>query len=166
LIDRHELVYSKILVPYDGSEQANKALDHAVILAKADPGRPQVVLLHVIEDFPNYHLVDRPAASIRTGKKITLSKYYAEVHSVMSESAKEALESKKGEIKKLHGYEIKTAISTGHAADNIRKYAEDKKVDLIVIGNVGRTGLSRLRTLGSVSRAISEKAPCPVMIIH
>lgn len=166
LADRHDLMYSRILVPYDGSEPANRALEHAVSLAMADPGRPQVVLLHVIEDFPNYHFMDRPARSIKTGEKTTVSRYLAEVHELMVESAAEVLAGKKDEIKRLRGYEIRTEIKSGHAADMIRKYAEEEKVDLVIIGNVGRTGMSRLRTLGSVSRAISERAPCPVMIIH
>jgi nucleotide-binding universal stress UspA family protein len=38
--------------------------------------------------------------------------------------------------------------------------------DLIVIGNVGRSGISKIRMLGSVSRRVGERAPCPVMIIH
>ena len=45
-------------------------------------------------------------------------------------------------------------------------FAEKEKADLIVIGNVGRSGISRIRTLGSVSRSVSERAPCAVMIIH
>jgi len=39
-----------------------------------------------------------------------------------------------------------------------------EKIDLIIIGNVGRSGISKIRTLGSVSRSVSERAPCPAMI--
>jgi nucleotide-binding universal stress UspA family protein len=40
-------MYKKILIPYDDSEPANRALDHAVNLAKLS-GQSEVILLHVI----------------------------------------------------------------------------------------------------------------------
>jgi nucleotide-binding universal stress UspA family protein len=57
-------------------------------------------------------------------------------------------------------------VAVGYPADKIIEVADSEKVDLIVMGNVGRTGLSRLMALGSVSRTVSEKARCPVMIVH
>lgn len=54
----------------------------------------------------------------------------------------------------------------GSLVDNILKFAEDEKVDLIVIGNIGLGGLSKVKALGSVSRNLAEKAMCPVLIVH
>jgi nucleotide-binding universal stress UspA family protein len=48
----------------------------------------------------------------------------------------------------------------------ILELAEKDNVDLIIIGNVGLSGISKLKTLGSVSRAVSERSPCPVLIVH
>jgi nucleotide-binding universal stress UspA family protein len=73
---------------------------------------------------------------------------------------------KKEEIKKTAGLEISTKLLTGHISNTIIDFAAKEKVDLIIIGNVGRSGISKMKTLGSVSRSVSEKAPCPVMIIH
>jgi nucleotide-binding universal stress UspA family protein len=66
----------------------------------------------------------------------------------------------------MMGLEIRTKLLTGHISNTIIDFAAKEKVDLIVIGNVGRSGISKIKTLGSVSRSVSEKAPCPVMIIH
>jgi nucleotide-binding universal stress UspA family protein len=55
---------------------------------------------------------------------------------------------------------------TGQISNAIIEFAAQEKIDLIVIGNVGSSGLSKIKTLGSVSRSVSERAPCPVMIIH
>ena len=44
--------------------------------------------------------------------------------------------------------------------------AEEEAADLIVMGSIGLTGLSKLRALGSASRAVSERARCPVLIVH
>ncbi len=72
-------MYKKILVPYDDSEPSNKALDHAAYIAKMSGGS-EVILLYVIAEFPTYHFIERPARSIKTGDKITLSQYLKEVY--------------------------------------------------------------------------------------
>jgi nucleotide-binding universal stress UspA family protein len=159
-------VYRKILVPYDGSEPSSKAVDHAVQIAKLAGGGSDVILLHVIAEFPTHHFIERPARSIRTGQKITLSQYLVEVYELMKQSARELLADKKEAISKSSGLETKTKVLTGHISNTIIDFAEKEKIDLIVIGNVGRTGISKMRTLGSVSRRVSEAAPCPVMIVH
>jgi nucleotide-binding universal stress UspA family protein len=158
-------MYKKILVPYDDSEPANRALDHAVNLTKMS-GQSEVIVLYVIAEFPSYHFIERPARSIKTGEKTTLSQYLKEVYELIGESANDVLEKKKEEIKKKTGLEIRTKLLTGHISNAIIDFAAKEKIDLIVIGNVGRSGISKIKTLGSVSRAISERAPCPVMIIH
>jgi len=76
------------------------------------------------------------------------------------------LEKKKEDIKKISGLEIETRLLIGHISNTIIDFAAKENIDLIVIGNVGRSGISKLKTLGSVSRSISERALCPVMIVH
>ncbi len=76
------------------------------------------------------------------------------------------MEKKKEEIKKTAGLEIRTKLLTGHISNTIIDFAAKEKIDLIIIGNVGRSGISKIRTLGSVSRSVSERAPSPVIIIH
>ncbi|MEW6604716.1 MAG: universal stress protein [Thermoproteota archaeon] len=160
-------MYKKILVPYDGSKPADNALAQAVNIAKsAAKNRPDIILLHVIAEFPSYHFIDRPARSIKTGEKIMLSQYLKEIYELMQTSAHDALAKKKEEVKKSDDFEIKTMVLAGHVSDTIIEFARKEKVDMIVIGNVGRSGLSRVRTLGSVSRSVSERAPCPVLIVH
>lgn len=159
-------MYKKILVPYHDSEPSNKALDHAVDIAKMSD-ESDLILFYVIAEFPTYHFIERPTRSIKTGEKITLSQYLKEVYELMEVSANDVLNKKKEEIKKTVGLEIKTKLLTWHISNTIIDFAAKEKVDLIVIGNVRRSGIiSKIKTLGSVSRSVSEKAPCPVMIIH
>jgi nucleotide-binding universal stress UspA family protein len=159
-------MYEKILVPYDDSEPSNKALDDAVNIAKMSD-ESDVILVYVIAEFPTYHFIERPTRSIKTGEKITLSQYLKEVYELMGVSANDVLNKKKEEINKMVGLEIKTKLLTWHISNTIIDFSAKEKVDLIVIGNVRRSGIiSKIKTLGSVSRSVSEKAPCPVMIIH
>lgn len=62
------------------------------------------------------------------------------------------------------GLVFETALLAGRAAHEIVSYARDKRVDMIVIGTHGRTGLSR-RILGSVAEAVVRLSPCLVLTV-
>jgi nucleotide-binding universal stress UspA family protein len=53
-------------------------------------------------------------------------------------------------------------LVVGEPARSIAHLAEEEKVDMIVMGTHGRTGLFRL-LMGSVAEAIVRRAPCPVL---
>jgi universal stress protein A len=52
----------------------------------------------------------------------------------------------------------------GTAAEDIVRVAEEERVDLIVIGTHGRTGLTRV-LIGSVAEAVMRRAGCPVLTL-
>jgi len=64
----------------------------------------------------------------------------------------------------LEGTEIVRAVSVGQAAQEIVKYAGRQKIDLIVLGTHGRTGLAHV-LMGSVAEAVVRTAPCQVLTI-
>jgi nucleotide-binding universal stress UspA family protein len=61
--------------------------------------------------------------------------------------------------------DVRTAVTIGHPADEILRYAEEIHADLIVVGTHGREFIGRL-LLGSVAEAMLRRAPCPVMTLH
>jgi nucleotide-binding universal stress UspA family protein len=63
------------------------------------------------------------------------------------------------------GIQVETYAREGDPADAILDVAEEKKADLIVVGNKGMTGAKRF-LLGSVPNKVSHHAPCSVMIIR
>jgi nucleotide-binding universal stress UspA family protein len=62
------------------------------------------------------------------------------------------------------GIRVETALLSGWAGRNIVDYARDKRIDLIVLGTHGRTGLSHA-ILGSVAETVVRLAPCPVLTV-
>jgi nucleotide-binding universal stress UspA family protein len=52
----------------------------------------------------------------------------------------------------------------GDAATEIVNYARDARLDLIVMGTHGRTGVERL-LLGSVAEKVLRDAPCSVLVV-
>ena len=76
---------------------------------------------------------------------------------------------KKYESKINNTIMIKAEVIVGHGlsiSDTIIKFADKEKIDLIAIGNVGLSGMSKLKALGSISRAIVERSICPVLVVH
>jgi len=62
------------------------------------------------------------------------------------------------------GQAVETALLSGRPAREIVAYARDKRVDLIVLGSHGRTGVSRA-ILGSVAEGVVRLAPCLVLTV-
>jgi hypothetical protein len=62
------------------------------------------------------------------------------------------------------GAAIVRAVSLGPAAAEIVKYAQREKIDVIVLGTHGRSGVARL-ILGSVAEEVVRTSPCQVLTI-
>ena len=159
------MTFQKILVPYDGSTFADKALENAIGIAKLTGANTQIILLHVTPHIPIPLTFERPVYSAKTGKSIPLTQYIQELSEEMEENASNMLE---GERQKYahHDIKIETISLNGYPSEKIIEFANSEKVDLIVIGNVVLSGLSKVKALGSVSRNVSERASCPVLIVH
>ena len=59
---------------------------------------------------------------------------------------------------------VKSLLREGRVVREIMKILENEKVDLIVMGARGISGIKKL-FLGSTSEAVVKKATCPVLIV-
>ena len=144
-----------ILVPIDGSEHAFKALDIALDLAERSAA--QVTLLHVT-----------PTREIPEGLR-----RFAEVEHI-ADGAEWLYDKAIGErllaaaSKHTAGRAIgKVAVSvrSGEAAVEIVNAVEELEVDGVVMGSRGLSSISGL-VMGSVSRKVSNAAPCTVITVR
>lgn len=62
------------------------------------------------------------------------------------------------------GVQVESLVQFGQPADVILEYAQELKVDAIVMTTHGRSGISRW-LLGSVTQKVLSAAPCPVFVI-
>ena len=158
-----ETIYSKILVPYDGSKYAEKAINKAVNLAKLIRGS-EIIILNVIEEILTPPLVfPTRIRHFKTGEDTTLSTYFRDLQTDMRYKMINTLEKIKQKYK--NSVKIRTVVLVGSAEDKIVDFANRQNVDLIVMGSRGLKGMSRW-LMGSVSRNVSEKAKCSVMIVR
>jgi len=149
---------TKILVPYDGSSYASKALTRAIELAHNLDS--EIFLISVV----NTGYISPPGLL-----GILKSKKEKETVKKLSKSMKlNAEKMLKNAVKKCNSRGISASyrIEEGEIVGKILDLANSKKITLIVIGSHGLQGISKLKTLGSVSRRISESAKCPVLIVR
>lgn len=149
----------RILVPIDGSDYSRKALSEAIKIAKNLHAKIFVVTTVDTSDFPPGMLL----ALLKKDKRLeeSIANFMT---AVKSQARKELLADVA--ICKARGVDANYEIIMGSPVTSLLKFSRGRKVDMIVIGSQGLHGIKKVKTLGSVSRKISELAQCPVMIVH
>ena len=150
---------TKILVPYDGSKFSVKALTRASELAHNLDS--EIFLISVV----NVGYISPPGllhGLIKSKKEKIIIKNWSKSIKVNTEKMLTNAVKKC----KSKGITASFSIEQGDVAVKILDFARDKKISLIIIGSHGLHGIGKLKTLGSVSRRISENAKCPVLIIR
>jgi len=134
------------LVPLDFSRGSEKALDHALKLARERSTR--VIALHVVPA----ELIYPP-----TGGRF-------DFYGLMQRDARENFR-KLAKRKRLRPKDCELALARGaDFADIIVRHAKKLRASLIIMGSHGRTGLRRL-LLGSIAERTLRYAKCPVLIV-
>ena len=143
-------MFHKILVPLDGSQYAEEALQPARSLALAFKAEVRLVTVEEMPDQPMPGEWDLTMGDF-------LEKHRQKHLSYLNERAEEL----RGD-----GLTVTTEIlPLGPPPARIAEEARDSKADLIILFSHGRSGLSRI-FMGSVAERLTRSAPCPVMLVH
>ncbi len=151
-------MYKKILVPHAGTPAGDLALKHAIHIGQTSSS--EIILLHVIEEFPHV-----PLFSLHTSQITKIKREMAMVTKDMK-SAMEKEMAKRVEACKKNQIKSRLKVVTGLPAEEILKIVKNQKIDLIVMAKRRKLkGIKGLLSLGSVSRKIVESTSCPVFMI-
>lgn len=154
--------FSVILVPYDGSRPSDNAVDYAMELGKM--AHSKVIILNVVEELVTRNLTfDKPIMTAKTGEIRNLREYLKELYQELKHARMKILEKKKQEYSELN---VELKVVVGRPVESILEAAALYGATLIVIGTTGLSGFSKLKALGSVARGVSERASCPVTLVH
>ena len=145
-------MYSRILVPIDGSATADRGLKEAIALAKAL--QSHLVLMYAVEDFPV--LVDPVSMAGFDEARASLIGAGREVLDEAVKVANEAGVSNEAVLREL---------TTLRASDAIVDEASRRRCELIVMGTHGRRGLNRL-VMGSDAGLVTREATVPVLLVR
>lgn len=140
--------YTDVLVPTDGSEGAEVAVDHGVELAGL-----------VGADVHGLYVTDVRATvpNVDDGSQTAILEQLASE----GKRAAEYVETAANEA----GVEARTAVVRGTPYAQIREYVVEHDVDLIAMGTHGRTGIERY-LLGSVAEKVVRTADVPVLTVR
>ena len=139
----------KILIPVDGSANAQRAVDHVIKNIATLKERPQLLLLNVQWNVATGNI------KLFINQK-TIDDYYLEQGTAALQSARAALD--------VAALPYQYHISIGTPAEAIVQYANEQGADQIVMGRQGQGGLQAL-LLGSVVNKVLHLANCPVLLI-
>jgi len=136
------------LVPVDGSEYSNKALNVAVDLAR-DLGAELVIL----------NVVDLARVAMMSGGQAQLIPGCLE--ELKSEGRRIV-----GDARALVGSRARASVrvTDGAPVNQIEQIAAEILPAFIVIGTHGRSGFNRA-VMGSVAEGVARRAPVPVIVV-
>lgn len=138
-------MYRKILVGYDGSAAGRKAFDTALELAAKHGAELYVLSVARTLDVPD---------DVETEAVIENSRSY---HGRLLDELRPLTVAR---TVKAH-----FEVCVGHPAEQIIFDADRHQVDLIVVGDRGRSRFARL-LLGSVSKQVVQYAARPVLVVR
>jgi nucleotide-binding universal stress UspA family protein len=139
-------MYKRILVPLDGSELAEQALEYAVV--QAESFGAEIVLLKVLGPLPEPGMGGRVGVKLAEQQSAELARYY--------------LDNLAAGIKDIP---VQVATVEGKPYVEIIRFAEDQDIDLIVMSTRGHSGLSRW-LLGSVADRVVRGATVPLLLVQ
>lgn len=136
--------FTKILVPFDNSENSKRALKKAVTLARLSKGT--ITLVHVI----SYQGAIAKIVQPYKGKIISHVKNFLK-------------EAKHLAIKE--GVLVNQKVLYGSTSKEILNLINQKKYDIVVMGRRGTTKITG-PSIGSVSNALVQGSKIPVLIVN
>jgi nucleotide-binding universal stress UspA family protein len=142
----------KILVAVDGSNPSLDASNYAIDLAKSNDA--ELIVIYIVSIVPSsqfeYDNIGR-MKEIETEEK-------EEAEQVVDRVKQKAIE---------NNVQAKTTVLVKYTSisKEIVEYAEKMGIDLIVVGNRGRTGIKRM-LLGSVADEVVTYSHCPVLVVR
>jgi len=145
-----EISYQKLLVATDGSKYSMAATSEAIGIAKRSGAELLVISVVPSETASPFDIV----------------------HTEMQHEMIAQKEFHEGEknvndllvIAKQEGVKVEGLIIEGRPYEAIVEHAQEKGVDLIVMGSHGKTGMERL-LMGSVAERVVGNAACAVLIV-
>lgn len=136
---------TKILLGYDDSEPAKRALALALDMARRYDAALDV--LSVVR--PPEFLSEKDSQQVIHNSR--------NIQRTMLQSLKPQVEAA--------GVEASFEVAVGSPGDQMLKHAEQQGVDLVIVGHSGKGLFEQLR-MGSVSKQVMLYAHCPVLVVR
>jgi nucleotide-binding universal stress UspA family protein len=146
-------MYTKILVPMDGSEITECVLPTVEWFSRVSNVK-EIVFLRVVEPF---HVRDNLDRQFDPDERLHIEKDSQKIAQEYCDEIATRFKSKK--------YKATGKALVGKPAETITKYAaDDKEIDLIIMATHGRSGVGKLLH-GSTADKVIHEAVVPVLLV-
>lgn len=145
-------MFKSILVPFDGSPNAQEALDKAIELARLTGAS-----LTILTVYRHHSMLEASLSMVRPSDPGNLD-------DVMSAHAKEVADYAKKHAIDAGFTQVRAFVKSGPTSRTIVKFAKEHGNDLIVIGSRGMGSMEGY-LLGSVSHKVTGLSEVPVLVI-
>ncbi len=140
-------MFKKILLAYDGSQGATRALSAALELTRLHGA--ELVALVVQEKLPRF---SGTMDEVQEEKEFANEQYGKLLDGALVQA-------------QAAGVKLKGLMRPGHAAQTIVEVAKEGAFDLILVGHSGLSGVWAA-FLGTTAEKVSRHAPCSVLIVR
>lgn len=144
-------MFNKIMIASDGSETSYKAARLGLELARSHGS--EVVVVYVVDVNRLIHL---PGYAGIAGTKDRLLGLMLEEGRYVTEEIEQ--------MARARGIQSSKVILKGHPSDELLRYSQEAKADLLMMGSVGKSGLNRF-LLGSVAEKVAQHSKVPVILV-
>lgn len=138
-----------IVVGFDGTDSAKRALDYAIAIAKLQQSPVHVV--HVLEWSP-YSFLTVDEVAERHKRRLQEVKRAESVIAPAMQALRDA------------GVTASSEVRYGHVAELMCEIAEQQEAAQLIVGRTGGGGLAQ-RILGSLALALAQASPVPVTVV-
>ena len=147
--------YKKIMIATDGSDCSNLAIDKGIELARLSGGTVYAVYVmstaySLDMDGINYSSVDTNPC-------------WGSIRKALKNQGQQAVDYIKG-LGEAKGMNVKSVLLEGNPSEELIRYADTEKMDIVIMGTLGKTGLDRI-LLGSVAGKLVRHSKVPVMVV-
>jgi nucleotide-binding universal stress UspA family protein len=143
--DEGKHMYDNVLVPTDGSDGSETAVEHAVELAKRYDAAFHT--LYVVESSGLSDALDE------------------DVFASLEDAGRRAVDAVVAQAEAADVETIEASVARGVPHEAILAYVDERDVDIVVMGTHGRSGLGQ-ELLGSVTEKVVRTADVPVLTVH
>ena len=152
--------FKKIMIATDGSTCSEIATEKGIEFARLSGGT--VYAVYGVSSASLFSM-DR-GYSYSMGMNPDFEPMYEAMHEAMNKQGQQAVDYVKsmGEMKKVN---VESVLLDGNPSDELIRYAEEEKMDIIIMGTLGKTGLDRL-LMGSVAGNLVRHSKVPVMVVR
>jgi nucleotide-binding universal stress UspA family protein len=149
--DADNTMFKEIMIASDGSETAYKAAKLGLELARTHGSH--IVAVYVVDVS---RIIQLPGYSGIPGMKDRLLGLMLDEGKYVTDEI--------DQMAKARGVQSSKVVLRGHPSDELIRYSEEAKVDLLIMGSVGKSGLHRF-LLGSVAEKVAQHSKVPVILV-